>query len=61
MQKGIMLKLYLKRVKTAETHPSDHKQTIPSKTHNNTNSQQKHRHKHNCKTEKQKHKTSTRP
>ena len=36
-----MLKLYLKRVKITDTRPSDHKQTIPSKTRN-TNSQQKH-------------------
>ena len=27
-----MLKLHLKIVKIDETHPSDHKQTIPSKT-----------------------------
>ena len=48
-----MLKLYLQRVKIAETHQSHHKQTIPSKTHNNTNSQQKYtptqKLRHNCK------------
>ena len=34
-----------------KTRQSHHKQTIPSKIHNNTNSQQKqtHPHKHNCK------------
>ena len=48
----VMLKLYLKTLKIAKTHPSDHKQTIPNKTHNK-NLQQKqtptHKLKHNYK------------
>ena len=52
-----MLKLYLKRGKTAETRPSDHRQTTPSKTHN-TNSQQKQTETQTkqLQTEKQEHK-----
>ena len=41
-----MLKLHLKRVKIAETPPSNHKQTIPSKNNIITQNHNKNRHQH---------------